>query len=160
MKRLLFIRALVALLILSLSLAQPLLAREEGGLFSKLKAKASEKISQLKSKDWWKITLSGKATAFVGGKVIGLAGMALGGALGLLAGPAGAAVGALVGYRLGSIAGSTFARPIGKDLARDKIAGDDDLTWSDVKDSWNSQDKKALAVEAGAGIVGDFLGEV
>lgn len=149
-------RWLFLLLAFSLLFADCAAIAEEAGLFSKLKAKASQKFDQFTDRDWLLTWGGGKVTGFLAGKAAGLIGMGLGMVLGgAIGGPAGVALGGYIGFRVADIVTKTFAKPLGQEMVRRKL-NDEPLKF---KDLLKSLDKKALTAESIGAVAGDLIGE-
>lgn len=130
------------------------------GLFSRLKAKAAQKveqkIEQVKDPVWVKTRIGSSAIGSIAGKITGFAGMALGAVIGLaVGGPAGAAVGGLIGAEVASSMTKAFVKPLAAGYIEDRLTNQP----ASLTDTWKSLDKKKLAVEGASDAIGSIIGK-
>lgn len=145
------------LLIASLLASGTLFAADGPGLFSRVKAKVQAKIEEAKTKDFWVKTIYSRSLSIVAGKAAGLLGFGLAGVIGFaIGGPVGGGIGALLGYRIASAVAKAFARPLGEELARQKLAGQK----LSLKKAWEPLPAKALTAEGLGTAAGNIVGEV
>lgn len=149
-------RAVICLWLVGALLAGPVAAQAGDGLFSRLKAKAAQKIEQVKDPVWVKTKLASSAASGIAGRITGFAGMTIGATIGLaIGGPVGAAVGGLIGSEVASSMTKAYVRPLTAGLVEARLT-DQPATVADV---WKGLDKKKLAVEGASDAVGSVIGK-
>mgnify|MGYP006910059520 CR=1 FL=1 len=149
-------RALICLWLVGTLLAGPVAAQAGDGLFSRLKARAAQKIEQVKDPVWVKTKLASSAASGIAGRITGFAGMTIGATIGLaIGGPVGAAVGGMIGAEVASSMTKAYVRPLTAGLVEARLT-DRPTTVAEV---WKSLDKKKLAVEGASDAVGSVIGK-
>ncbi|NLI75023.1 MAG: hypothetical protein GX442_01115 [Candidatus Riflebacteria bacterium] len=148
---------LVCLLLIASLLASGTVFAAEPGLFSRVKAKVQAKFEEAKTKDFWVKTIYSRSLSLVAGKAAGLLGFGLAGVIGFaIGGPVGGGIGALLGYRIASAVAKAFARPLGEELARQKLSGQK----LSLKKAWEPLSGKVLTAEGLGTAAGNIVGEV
>lgn len=149
-------RAFICLWLIGSLIGGAAVAEAGEGLFSRLKAKASQKIEQVQDPVWVKTKLASGAISGIAGKITGFAGLALGAVIGLaVGGPAGAAVGGIIGSRIVSSMTKAYVKPVADEYVNARLTNRS----TSIADVWKNLDKKRLAVEGGATAVGSLIGE-
>ena len=159
-RQLFFISLILSLSIFFAPLAQELYAES---LFSKIKTKASELISntveKYTSRDFWVDKATDAITTNVLAKPLKLATSALGIAVGTaIGGPVGATLGAYVGNKIGAGICSVVGKPIVKGLINEKLDNGGKLTVSSIFKVVRSLDATSLACDTTGTVIGDIFG--
>lgn len=159
-RQLFFISLILSLSIFFAPLAQELYAES---LFSKIKTKASELLSntveKYTSRDFWVDKATDAITTNVLAKPLKLATSALGIAVGTaIGGPVGATLGAYVGNKIGAGICSVVGKPIVKGLINEKLDNGGKLTVSSIFKVVRSLDATSLACDTTGTVIGDIFG--
>ncbi len=135
------------------------------GLFSKLKEKASNFISntieKYTSRDYWVDKTASAISTKIVAKPVKLATAALGMAIGTaIGGPVGATLGAYIGNKVASHACDIIATPVVKNVINDKLDNGGSITVKSIYNAAKNLDMPSLACDTTGAVVGDILGGV
>lgn len=161
-KQIFFLSLLLSLCMLAAPFTEQVYAE---GLFSKLKEKATNFISntveKYTSRDYWVDKAASAISTKIVAKPVKLVTAALGVVVGTaIGGPVGATLGAYIGNKVASHACEIIATPVVKNVINDKLDNGGSITVKSIYNAAKNLDMPELACDTTGAVVGDILGGV